>query len=60
MEENYNTGVIYCVENIITNKNYIGQALSYLTTKGKKIKHGLDGRLKKHFTDSNNKKNVLS
>jgi hypothetical protein len=56
MKENYNTGVIYCVENIITNKKYIGQAMSYLTTKGKKIKHGLEGRLKKHFTDANNKK----
>lgn len=44
MEENYDTGVIYCVKNIITNKKYICQALSYLTTKGKKIKHGLDGR----------------
>lgn len=56
MEENYDTGVIYCVKNIITNKKYIGQALSYLTTKGKKIKHGLDGRLKNHFTDACNKK----
>lgn len=49
MEENYNTGVIYCVENIITNKKYIGQAISFLTTKGKKVKHGIHGRLKKHF-----------
>lgn len=36
MEENYNTGVIYCVENLITHKKYIGQALSYKTVKGKK------------------------
>ena len=33
MEENYNTGVIYCFENLITNKKYIGQAMSYITKK---------------------------
>lgn len=56
MEENFDTGVIYCIENMITNKKYIGQALSFLTVKGKKIKHGLQGRFKKHFTDAHNDK----
>jgi hypothetical protein len=31
MEENYNTGIIYCIENLINNKKYIGQAISYKT-----------------------------
>ena len=56
MEESYDTGVIYCVDNLITNKKYIGQAISYRTIKGKKIKHGLDGRIKNHFKDAQNGK----
>jgi hypothetical protein len=48
MEENENTGVIYVITNIINNKKYIGQALSYVSRKNKLIKHGFQGRFKNH------------
>ena len=52
MEENENTGVIYCITNIINNKKYIGQALSYRYKKGKLIKHGTKGRLEQHINSA--------
>ncbi len=47
-EENENTGVIYCLTNKITNKGYIGQALSYKIYYGKSVYHSVSGRFKEH------------
>ncbi len=49
MEESINTGIIYCIENTITNKKYVGQAKSYIIKKGKIVKHGLTGRYETHI-----------
>ncbi len=57
MEESQNTGVIYCIENIITHKKYIGQAKSYILKKGKIVKHGLSGRFETHLKDALSGKN---
>jgi group I intron endonuclease len=57
MEESQDTGVIYCIENIITHKKYIGQAKSYILKKGKIVKHGLSGRFETHLKDALSGKN---
>lgn len=55
--ENYNkeneyTGVIYCITNKINEKQYIGQALSYLYNKGKLKRHGAIGRFAVHLNSA--------
>lgn len=57
MKESQDTGVIYCIENIITHKKYIGQAKSYILKKGKIVKHGLSGRFETHIKDALSGKN---
>jgi len=57
MDESQDTGVIYCIENIITHKKYIGQAKSYILKKGKIVKHGLSGRFKTHLKSAFSGKN---
>jgi len=59
MDESQDTGVIYCIENIITHKKYIGQAKSYILKKGKIVKHGLSGRFKTHLKSAFSGKNSV-
>src|SRR5437867_3368953 len=58
--ENDDTGVIYCLTNIINSKKYIGQALSYIINHGKIKKHGLEGRFIEHCTAANNGKDYCT
>lgn len=48
------TGIIYIIKNIINNKSYIGQTLSY-GSNGRKL--GINKRFKTHINNSKNNKN---
>lgn len=52
VKENENTGVIYCLTNKITNKSYIGQAVSYKICHGKPTYHSMTGRFKEHCNNA--------
>lgn len=55
-EETIETGVIYCLTNKVTNKKYIGQAVSFRHDHGKIVRHGIQGRFKEHCNDATTNK----
>lgn len=58
-QENEETGVVYRIYNVVTEKSYIGKAFSYVKNGAQKLrKHGSKDRFYKHWMAANN--NVIS
>jgi len=58
IEETHDTGVIYLLTNTVTGKQYVGQAQSYITNKGKVIRHGIEGRFITHCKNAKKDKDL--
>lgn len=58
-QETEDTGVIYCITNVIDDKSYIGKAFSYVKNGNQKIRrHGAKDRFYKHWMAAYN--NIVS